>query len=252
MSSDYDKLNSGFTEVVDFVEPEPKDSRLASTVVPVCTKEQIERARNKAVMNPHELRRVLWRNNALALTIHILLGGSLLMLLDRIPAGTVFASVLTVVIFTLFFVSMFAIAVYPILGFALLKPLPRRNFLSVAAPAVFLAIIALIDFAIAPLPPEAGILTGGFNHIAVCGFCHILGPGIPLWGLDALLAPLTRLIAPVEYMMNPLTMLIAALYPSLLLYLGIRIRIKRQKVAANSLCRCADCQSAIQEHESEV
>ena len=250
MSSDYDKLNSGFTEVVDFVEP--------GIAVPEikCTKnyrKRMEIAEASRAESSRDIWRTLLRNNLLALIIHLLLGGSLLMLMFWIPEETFLGNVFGIIALISFVASLLAIFVYPMLGAILLKPLSRGNFLSVLAPIAFLIAIALIDFLIVPLSPEEGILTGGFNHIALCSFCHALGPGMFLWKLNDWLLPLTGLIGPAgDIELNPLTMLIAALYPSLLLYLGIRIRIKRQKVVTSSLCRCADCQSAIQEHESEV
>jgi len=172
---------------------------------------------------------ILLRNNIVATVLTLLFGGALLtvqmMLMGDYPRESDVS--LLEYIFTGFAMvflaaSIIAPIIYPILAFFLLKPLPRMNFLSVAAPVVLLAIVAFIDFFATPLE----LLSGGFNHIALCGFCHAFGPGAILEGFNESLAPLGGIFTPIGYSNYPSlpVLLIAAFYPSLLFYIGICLK----------------------------
>jgi len=171
----------------------------------------------------------LLRNNAIATALTLLFGGSLMMLLmfvlGEYPAESFIEHLLGAFAGVFLAISMGAPLVYPLLAAFLLKPLPRLNFLSVIAPAALLIVVAIVDFVSTPFIAAGATLSGGFNHIALCGFCHAFGPGIFLLQLADRLAPLGGVFAPLGYFgyVSLPVLLIAAFYPSLLFYIGISL-----------------------------
>jgi len=167
--------------------------------------------------------KILLRNNLIVTAVSFILGGGFLSVGMIFPDDSIFQAIA----FPFLFLSMFAFVIYPAIAYIFVKTLPRWNFLSVAAPAVILIAIAVLDYFTA-LNSPTGLgteLSGAVNHIALCAFCHFIGPGIPLMHFDSALMS-NELLSPGPAGWGhalPVT-LIAAFYPSALFYLGVTAR----------------------------
>jgi len=188
---------------------------------------------------PQKMGRILLRNNLIALAIHLIIGCSLaLTLFFEEDASGAFSVIAQAIIGALFLLSIFAFIVYPLLAFFLLEPLPRRNYLSVAAPAVLILLSIIFDLIAGYINPHREFSLNIFNHISTCGFCHALGPGFFVDTLTQPGAVFGWMFESVGGGYNSLpVLLVVAFYPSLLLYIGLALRVgyKKGKEAAQAV-----------------
>ena len=189
-------LNTGFTDLEDFVEPEVNEG----------AKELNQRSMTEAIFrcDPESFKGKFLTN---VLRSFVIAGAAILLVLMLVPFGFSGIGLSTVL----------ALSGYVYFSYRNLIPIPKRNLLSVLAPAVVLGVIFLIFHIFDLYPSGSEINFFAFTNLPAIIFTNMLFISVG-YGEMSDTQPI-------------LLYLIAAIVPSLLMYAGLRIRMRQERRA---------------------
>ena len=177
-------------------------------------------------MDRAKFRSEIARNNLIACLIHVSV--TVLVLVWTVVlffmGASFIQSQLEQAIFALAFIVMPMIVAYVYLGYRFLRPLPKLNFLSVLA----LLTIFLLSNALALV--EASAFFADYYHLGtwetfpLSYFAMIINFFIYYSISIMLVVGLLNIVS--DFWLHVITMFVAALIPSSLMYLGIRLNVK--------------------------
>jgi len=206
VKDDHLDLNSGFTEVEDFTEPDFDYSDNDESDV---GRRKISLARKIVDYDPYSAQNGFRANIIASFIIHVSIVAFSVMLAVVLTLAMMFIPFMYFLLSPpVWALGLFAlVGLYALLGYRFLTPTPDYNLLSVSVLILAIALVSIV-----------GNLLGDW---------FVMLPNLPAFYAVAMIDSLLRISFPDQPLSN-FSFLIAALLPSLFMYLGLRIKIWRQ------------------------